>query len=215
MCTGLEPATIGMLASGLGAGAQLLNSQQAAKRQDRELARGMDARARLTEEAGQRVQKQISDVATSNPDAERQERNNAFMAALRQAKVADGGADFAGTPGASDRFTADVGQARAGALQEGRTLSGQLAAIDAPVLQRQREARGFTDAVTDVGLIADRGAGNDFLTELRAARAGQTNPWVDALSSGLQTFGPAYAGRARTPGKKVAGSAGRVRKGVY
>lgn len=186
-----------MALTALGGGAQLINSQQALKRQDRETARGIAARALLQREAGDRVQRQIADVAASNPEAERRDQNNAFIAALRNAKVADGGQDIGSVGATSDRFAADVGQARAGATAEGQALSGQLAAIDAPGLQRQREARGMADTATDLSMIGDRGNSLDFLTQLRTANAGRTNPWVDAVGSGLQAFGSTYAGRKK------------------
>ncbi len=121
---------------------------------------------------------------------------------MRNSKVADGSTDI-GAPGAvSNRFAADVGQARTNAAGEGRALSGQLAAIDAPGLQRQREATGFNNAATDLSMIGDRANGLDFLTQLRTAQAGRTNPLIDAAGGGLQAFGQAYAGRAKKP-KKV------------
>lgn len=201
MCVpGLDPMTIGMIASAVGGGAQLINQNQALKRQDRETARGIATRSALSREAGGRVQQQIQDIAASSPDVERKVQNDAFMAALRKAKVADGSIDI-GAPGAvSDRFAADVGSARRGATGEGMALSGQLAAIDAPGLQRQREARGFTDTAIDLDRIRDRSSGQDFLTQLRTANAGRTNPLVDAFGQGLQAFGSVYAGRApKTP----------------
>lgn len=200
MCLpGLDPVTIGVALSALGGGAQLINSQQALKRQDRETSRGIASRALLQREAGSRVNQQIQDLTTSTPDAERKQQNDTFVAALRNAKAADGGGDLGAMGATSDRFVADVGQARAGAVREGNALSGQLAAIDAPGLQRQREARGFADTATDLSMIGDRANSLDFLTQLRTANAGRTNPWVDAAGSGLQAFGQTYAGRAGKP----------------
>jgi len=197
MCVpGLDPVTIGTVVSGLGGVAQLVNSQRALRNQDREVARGIAARSLLQREAGDRVRQQIQEFSASSPEAERRQQNDAFIAALRKAKAADGGADFDATGAVSDRFTADVGQARANAVTEGRNLSGQLAAVDAPGLQRQREARGIADTATDLNTIGDRANSLDFLTQLRAAQAGRTNPWVDALGTGMQAFGQTYAMRA-------------------
>lgn len=188
--------TIGMAMSALGGTASIVNSQNALKRQDRETARGIASRALLQREAGNRVQQQIQDFTASSPEQERKTQNDAFIAALRRAKASDGGEDLGSVGAVSDRFAADVGQARAGATAEGQALSGQLAAIDAPVLQRQREARGITDTATDLSTIGDRANSLDFLTQLRTAQAGRTNPWVDAAGAGLQAFGQQYATRA-------------------
>jgi hypothetical protein len=203
MCMGAEAAWVPAVISAVGAGVSAKSQDDALKRQDREVARGIAARSAMQREAGSRVNQQISEIAKSNPDAERKAANDEFMAALRNAKVADGSLDIGGPAGASDRFTADVGQAREGAVGEGRALSGQLAAIDAPGRQRAREATGFTNAAVDLSRIESRTDGEDFLSQLRAAQAGRVNPLASGVGQGLSAFGSAYASRTK-PQPKVA-----------
>lgn len=188
-----------MILSAVGSGVQMVSQNRALRDRDEAIARGMRARELLSREADTRVRRQIDDLGASTPEMERKEQNDAFVEALRKSKTADGGDDLGSVGAVSDRFAADVGQARSNALTEGKTLSGQLAAIDAPGLQRQREARMFGDTATDLSMIGDRADSLDFLTQLRANNASTVNPGVTALGSGLTAFGQSYAGRARKP----------------
>lgn len=176
--------------------------QASANQQQRDQRRIADESLRrnneLNQQASQRVTQEIQQVAAANPEAERQKANNDFIDALRKSKTSDGGADFGAPPGASDRFTADVGQAREGAGAEGRALAGNLAAIDAPQYARVAEHRGLADTATDLSLIEGRGKGQDFLSQLALARA-NGNPGLETLGSGLSAFGNAYAQRAVPP----------------
>jgi hypothetical protein len=186
-----------MILSAGGAVAQQIGQNEDRRNRSRLESENLRRNNDLNNQAGERISKEIQNVAAANPDEERAAANADFMAALRKNKVADGGADF-GAPGAvSDRFTADVGQARTNADAEGRTLSGNLAAIDAPQFARVKENRGFADTATDLSLLQGQGRGQDFLAQLRAARMGESP--LGALGSGLSAFGTAYAGRAVPP----------------
>lgn len=178
--------------------------QQSGKnRDDRERLRiEADAQRRqdaINARAGERVSQEIQTLDASDPAAEREQANNDFMAALRKAKVADGSLDIGGPAAASDRFTADVGQARAAAGTEGRALAGNLADIDAPMFQRQREGVDRTNAAVDLSLLGGESQGQDFLSQLKRARAGGAGQGLEALGGGLTAFGGAMAGRAVKP----------------
>lgn len=180
--------------------------QQVGQNQDRrDQARLADEALRrntaLNNRAGDRISQEIKTVADANPESERKVAQDDFMEALRKSKTADGGADFGAVPGGSDRFTADVGQARTGAAAEGRNLAGNLAAIDAPQFARVNERRGLTDAATSLSLLEGEGRGQDFLSQLRAARTPGSG--LQSVGSGISAFGNAFAGRA-LPLKKPA-----------
>lgn len=195
MCVQALPTILSLVGTGI----QMASQNKAARDAQDAVVRGIREREGLRREADARVKQQIQNVAASNPEMERKQQADAFIDALRKAKVADGGVDLGTDLGGSDRFNADTRVARANALDEGRALSGRLAAIDAPALQRQREARMFNDAATDLSLIGDRASSLDFLTRLRTANAGQQNAGANALGQSLAAFGSAYAGRARPP----------------
>lgn len=184
-----------LLLSAGGTALQQYSANQQRRDQDRIAAESLRRNNEANSEAGQRVSQEIQKVAAANPDAERMKANNDFIDALRKSKTADGGADFGGTPGASDRFMSDIGQARASTGSEGRALAGNLAAIDAPQYSRINEHRGLADTATDLSLIEGRGKGQDFLAQLQMARA-NGNPGLATLGEGLSAFGNAAASRA-------------------
>lgn len=196
-----------LLLSAGGTALQQYSANQQRRDQDRIAAESLRRNNEVNQRAGQRVSQEIQKVASANPDAERMKANNDFIDALRKSKMADGGADFGSTPGASDRFASDVGKARESAGTEGRALAGNLAAIDAPQYARINEARGLNDTATDLSLLGARAKGQDFLAQLQMARA-NGNPGLDTLGGGLSAFGNALGQRA--PSMKKPGLLGQL-----
>ncbi len=147
-----------MLLTAAGTAVQQVGANQADSERRRALEANIRKQTEVNNRAGERVSQEIQNVAGANPEDERLAAQNDFMAALRKAKVADGGDDFGGPAGASDRFTADVGAARTAAGAEGRALSGNLAAIDAPQFSRIKENRGLTDTAVDLSLLGGEAA---------------------------------------------------------
>lgn len=195
-----------MLLTAAGTAVQQAGANQA----DSDRRRALDANLRrqndINNRAGQRVSQEIQRVAAANPETERAAAQNDFMEALRTAKAADGGDDFGAPAGASDRFTADVGQARTAAGAEGRALAGNLAAIDAPRYARVNEARGFADTATDLSLLGRESQGQDFLAQLALARANGSGAGLESVGGGLSAFGQASASRAQKPKPKLSPS---------
>lgn len=145
--------------------------------------------------ADRRVNEEIQKVTKSNPDEARAETQANFMTALRRAKVKGGASDLGG---GGSTFTADMGTA--GAAQDAATAdtAATLAAIDAPVLQRQREGASFNRAATDLQLLDSRSRGEDFLAQLRQSLI-RPNPGIDAAGGFAQAFGQGLASRAKKP----------------
>lgn len=198
MCAGAEAIWVPAAITALGAGAGAYNQDQMLRDQDREVARGMREQAALSEQASQRVNQQIQDVAKSTPDAEAAQAESDFIGAMKRARAARGGDSLSG-PGGS-RFQDDLGLARTQTANEGSMLAKQLARIDAPQFQRFREGVGMNNAITDLSLLDDRSKAVDFLTRMRAANQ-RANPWIDAASQGLTAFGLAKSGQAsKRPG---------------
>ncbi len=191
-----------LLLTAAGTAVQQVGANQADSDRRRALEANIRKQAEVNNRAGERVSREIQNVAEAHPEEARLEAQDDFMAALRKAKVADGGDDFGAPAGASDRFAADVGQARAAAGAEGRALSGNLADIDAPQFSRIKERRGLTDTAIDLSLLGGESAGQDFLSQLRLAHASGRGSGLEALGGGVAAFGNAYGQRAM-PGKPV------------
>ena len=179
--------------AGAGQVANLVNNQQAARAQDREVAAGMRRNQALTDQGNARVRELIDKTGASNPAAEEQTANADFLQALKSAKMQSGG-DFFGGPGGA-RFADDLGLARTAAEGEGKSLAARTAAIDAPQFQRQREGVDVNNASTDLGLLGDQARGNDYLTQLRVSNQ-RPNPWVSGFGDLVSAFGRNYSTRA-------------------
>lgn len=192
MCIGPELALIAA-GTALSAGTQM----HAMRKQDREAAEGLRRQGEIQQRAGRRVQQQIQELQASNPEGERKAASDQFMTALRKARtVSPTGGDAFSTPGAtSNRFASDVSSARATADDEAATSAGQLARIDAPMLQRVREGQRAAATASDLSMLDRDSAAEDFLTRMRVSRIAP-NPWLSALGQGASQFGMARAGRA-------------------
>jgi hypothetical protein len=191
-----DPATIGLIVSAVGTGAQAIDQGSALRKRDQEVSAGIARQSALQREAGSRVNKTIQDVTKSNPDEARQAAQKDFMTALQKAKLTQGGAGLVTPAGAvSGRFATDVGSARTAAGTEATDLAGNLATIDAPTFQRLKEGQDVASTASDLGLIAGRSQGEDFLAQLRASQQ-RPNPWIQGAGQGLTAFGSALATKA-------------------
>lgn len=194
MCTGLEIAALA--ASAGGAGLQGYSQSQALKKKDEETARGIMRSQDLQRQGNARVNQEIAKVKASNPDAERATAQNEYITALQKAGLTNGGTALATPVGAvSDRFAQDVSSARAASGADARGLAGTLARIDAPTLQRTREAQGRANTASDLEELGRQANADQFLTQLRTS-AIQPNPLLSGVGQGLSAFGTAFAGRA-------------------
>lgn len=194
MCTGAELVPLILSAAGTGVGAYEQN--RALKRQDQEAARGIQTQARLSREADARVRQQIADTNGANSQADAQSVEGKLLDAVRRNRTAQP-AEAIGT-GGSDRYAQDVTNSNAAGKTDIAQLITNLSRIDAPQLQRQREASGLSRTATDLGLIGLRSQGQDFLTRLRAGSI-QPNPWVTGLGSLAQGAGAGMADSAVDP----------------
>lgn len=191
-----------LLLSAAGAGIQQAGANRADSARRRALDESVRRNQTLNNRAGERISQEIQTVAGANPEMERKAAQDDFLAALRKAKVSDGGSDIGAMGATSGRFAADVGQARTAATGEGRALAGNIAAIDAPQYSRVNETRGLTDTATDLSLLGGESRGQDFLTQLRLARAAGAGAGLEAIGGGLNAFGQASAARAVKPKPK-------------
>jgi hypothetical protein len=192
MCTGLEIAALAAMAAGTGV--QAYSQDRALKKQDAEAARNIANQAEYSRQSSKRVGDQINAMEKSNPDADRAQAQAGFMDALRKAAVTGEGG--LGIPGAaSARFNDEAGIAKTQGLAENARTANQLARIDAPVFQRQREGTGINNTVVDLSRLQSRSQGDDFLSRLRAS---MIQPNAAAMAGGqlLQGFGSAASMRA-------------------
>ena len=187
---GTEEFWIPAVLAAVGTGASAYNSISANQRSQAQEAQGIQQQQALRQQAAGMVNKTIQNVAASNPAALQRQATGDFVSQLRTNAGATnptlGGTQ--GTPGANPRFAQDVNASNNTVQNFGANQAGDLAAMSAAVRQRQQEGLAMGTLQTNLGLTGAQAGSQAFLTQLRAATAGQQNPWL-SLGAGLLSGG--------------------------
>lgn len=176
------------------AAASAYNTKKTADHADHVAADGIRRNGAMQEEANKRLNKTISDARKSTPDDERQTQQAKYLQTVR-AQLGQANSGLA-AKGLSSQFDALAGQEGAQTKDFGDTLSGLMARMDAPVLQRQREANSYGNLGMDFTRIGSDMSGNDFLTRLKAAGV-RRNPWIDLAASAGNGYAANYSGGSK------------------
>jgi hypothetical protein len=200
MCTGAEIAVIA------GTGAKAIDQNMTYRAQMQEQERRNREASELNERAGQRVSQQVDDLKKSTEDAggtEEKKLQDDFMNALRRSQLSAGGSGLDATPGAaSDQYTADAASARRANVVGNRAAATNLARIDAPFMQRVREAAGGSRLRTDLSRLDNQSQGQDFISRLRSSLI-QPNAGLNAAGDALIGYGGASASRMKKPPERT------------
>lgn len=175
-----DPATIGLIITGLSTGAGAINEDQALRRQNRQAAEGIRRQGLIQSGASGRVDEQIEDIRTSTGASERAESLEGFLNAIRESRGATEGA-LDPVLAANPRFAERVTGGKERIAKAGTEQAGRLSRIDAPLFQRQAESGRIGRTVGDVNEFARQSSAEDFLTQLRIA-AERPNEFINALT---------------------------------
>lgn len=187
---GTEGAWIPLVASLVTAGAQYADNRQQQKRADRIALQSLQQTGERQRRADQVTNQMLSEMAESTPDAERTGTLRGFLEQLNRASPrAQEGVRGAG--GESEAFRQDAASAALGIEQSGREYADRASRLDAPALQRQREANTRFDRAMDIGMIGREQEGADRQTDLRL-RGIRSNPWLQALAAAASAYGSSY-----------------------
>lgn len=189
MCTGAEIGALALSAAGTGAGVVAQN--QARARQDHEAAAGIIRQAELSRQANQKVQKNIQQVEQDDPNEDIAKRQATYMDALRRSQPTTNQA-LPAVAGGSHRFAEDVTGAQDASTGEAATSAGLMARIDAPSIRLEREGQAANNTLSELSLLGDKSAHQDYLTRLRASMA-QPNPWLTGAGALAKGYGSAAA----------------------
>lgn len=173
--------------------------RQMLKQQDRETAANIMKQAAANREASGRVGKTIENLQQSGPESDVAARRSAYTSALQRTQPANAALPGVAGTGGSRRFAEDVSAAREGAAVAGADEADSLANIEAPMLQRQREAQDAAGTASDLSLIQNRASGQDFLSKLRLS-AIRPNAALSAGGQLLSGFGSATAAKGGESG---------------
>lgn len=167
-------------------------NNDALKAQERIAAEGILRQAAANREADAAVAQNVKTLAASNPEEDAAKRRAAYTDALRRSASSRAGA-LPTTGNVSSRFAGDVENAATQTEAEAAGLAGLTADIDAPMLQREREAHTANDTLANLSMIRGRAQGQDYLTRLRMAMQ-KPNAGQVAAGQLLSGFGGAVAG---------------------
>lgn len=165
---------------------QQYNQAQTAKKQDRAALAGLQEQRKFQEQANARMNQQLQELETSSPEDERNTLQSQIRQQLR-AKQAQGLAGINATGGGDD-VTMYAGQAAPTAVEYGDFIGGNVAAIDSPLYQRQKEGFERADVGSKLDTLRRHSAQEDALTRMKIAGI-RDNPWLSLLSSGLSAYG--------------------------
>lgn len=174
----------------IGAGVNYYNTEQTKKRQDNELGRQIQQRSERQQDADKEIMDTVADRAGNNGDAARSSMLDQYINQVRAAQgSATSGLQQVG--GVSSAYRQAANDAALGISDYAGDTASLMSRIDAPVRQRQGEAQQNAQLSTTLGLIGNRSASDDFLSQLRLQGI-RRNAGLDAFSQ----VASAYAGAA-------------------
>jgi hypothetical protein len=216
---GTEAFWIPAALAAVSAGGQYVNTQNANKRQQNAEVQAMDNQKQFSDAAKGQVNKQIQNIATSNPAAAAMKEQGDFVSTLRKNVGGKGTSNaptnfgaptsaLGPTPGADSRFGKDSATASNQTQSYGDTNAGEMSAVDTAVRQRQNEGLQMQTLGANLNTLGAESYTKNFADQLRAQAAGQANPWVSLFSN--MTGGAAGAMAKNGWFAKPAGAAGTV-----
>lgn len=186
-----------LLASGIGAGLNFVNTQRTANGQDSALADTIRRQGVFRQRAAGKVNEQVGKLQTSRSEDSRREAMDSYMQALlvNKAKLKNGLAPAYG----STAFRADTAKAGQDVENYAGDTAGLMARMDAPVMQRRDEAVGYGNLANELDTVSREAKSQQFLDDLmlRSIRRSAGMDALSALFSGL--------GKARFGGGSVKG----------
>lgn len=182
------------------AGTEYYNTEQTAKRQDRQAAQSILDQTNIQKKANARVQQTIQQTQASTAADARAQRLSDYMQTLNQAK----GRTTAGLTNpvvGGQAFQADSAAAANQAENYGEQTAGLLSRIDAPGVQRQQEGFDYGQLATDLSALQNQSAGQAFLDKIKQASI-RRNAKLD-LAAGLMSAAGGAAGGSGGSGELV------------
>jgi len=189
---GSEAIWVPLALSALGAGASYYNTQQTAKKQDNALAQQIRNQQNLQHQADARTAQMIQQQGQQT-DTKEKAAGLAANQAVLQANAGQAQKVFQ-VPGAvSQAYQTAGANAAQGITNFGNQQADLQSSINAPSQQRQNNRVNIDNYGNDLGLIARKASGQNFLDQLKLQSV-RRNPWIDVGSGLLNGAAGAYGG---------------------
>lgn len=187
------PAVVGAL----GAGANAVNQNNAAKRSSNAQTTAIIDQEQKQQQANSAVNKVTQQIATSNPAQLKAQATGDFVNTLRKnmagSSTSNPNSALAPVAGGGARYNADKATGQANTEQFGNSLADELGTITAAPQQRINEGTAMNTLGVNLNGINAASQSQAFVDQLRAQLAGQPNPYVGMAGNLLQTGANAYA----------------------
>jgi hypothetical protein len=213
---GTEEFWVPAVLAAVGTGASYVNQQQANERQNESEVQAIQNQQAITDKANQATRALTQQIAKNNPQSIAGKATGDYVAQLRknaagstQGGSTTGGAQTFGQStsslapvSASSRYAKDTAAAQQEVQDYGDTYAKELGDIDAATRMRQNEGLSMQTLGTQLNTLGAQSYGQNFVDQLRAQAAGQTNPWISLASGLLGNAARAYSMNAggKTPG---------------
>jgi hypothetical protein len=210
---GTEAFWVPAAIAAVGAAGQGVNQMQAQKRASNAEVQAIDNQQQYREQANSQVKNLTQQIAQNSPQKIAQQETGDFVNTLRKNAAGSAqpgatstapndtnfGAPVSAMPpaaGASSRYKTDAANAQKETQQYGTDYASEIGNIDAAVRQRQNEGLALNTLGTNLNTLGAESYTKNFVDQLRAQTAGQSNPWVGLFSNMLQNGAKAYATNA-------------------
>lgn len=177
----------------VGAAANVYNTQQTAKKQDRALAAKITQQGKKQDMANAKIAEALAQQQGSDSADEQAAAMENYMTTLRGGQQASGLNN--GPGGFSDEYRQGVAQAEGAVNAYGGQRADILSRMDAPRLQRMNEGILFDNLANELRMIGREASGDAYLDDLRI-RGIVRDPWIDAFSQVATSYGRGAAGNA-------------------
>jgi hypothetical protein len=210
---GTEEFWVPALVAAVGSAGQAVNQSNANKRASNAEVQSIDDQQQYRQQANDQVKNLTQQIATNSPQQIASQETGQFVNTLRKNAAGSAqpgatgsapndtnfGAPVSAMPpaaGASSRYKSDAASAQQQTQQYGNTYATEIGNIDAAVRQRQNEGLAQQTLGTNLNVLGAESYTKNFVDQLRAQTAGQSNPWVSLFSNMLQKGASAYASNA-------------------
>lgn len=194
---GTEEFWVPAVLAAVSAGGQAVNTHQAQNRENTATIAGIKNQQDIQNQGAAAAHALTSQIARNTPTQIAAKSTGDYVKQLRSnaAGSARPGATSALAPvvGANARYDASKDASQATVQDFGDTNAGEMGNLDAAVRQRQNEGIAMDTLGTNLNGLGAKSATQGFVDQLRAAAAGQPNPWVTLGSNLVGGLAKAYA----------------------
>ncbi len=192
---GTEEFWVPLALAAVSGGAQYANASAANSRQDKSEAQAIADQQAIRQKGEQAVNKTVAKIGSDDPGAIAAKEQGNFVAQLRRNAAGSSSpsdsSSLAPAAGASSRYNTQKGTAQQNVQAYGDKNASELGDLDAAIRQRQNEGLEQQTLGTNLNTLGAQSYSTNFVDQLRAQQAGQTNPWVSLFSTMVGNVGQA------------------------